>query len=182
MECTVLVIDTFPLPITDQESGKSGNEEDHSHSNSATSLLSNGSSSALEEPVSKEMQKEGPKATEPSNTASLMNTDPEPNGESCGAVGIKGEERDNEREADEVVPPPTKPSGTLDSSFSSLPPSLAASLDPQQFKLEPPVLGKLHKITKESFENVGGGGLKKSDDPSDPFSGLDPLWSHKKPS
>lgn len=122
----------------------------------------------------KETQKEGAKASEPSSRASKGNAEPEANGESWKTV--KG---DKEMEAEAGTG--AKSSGTLDSSFASLPPSLAASLDPQQFKLEPPVLGKPNKITKESFENIDGGGLKKPDDPSDPFSELDPLWSHKKP-
>lgn len=162
------------FPITDQESGKSGSDEDRPRSNSAASLLSNGSSSAFEEPVAKETQKEGTKASEPSSRALVGSVEPEANGESWKAAA-----EDKEVEVEEGTA--AKISGTLDSSFATLPPSLAASLDPQQFKLEPPVLGKPNKITKESFENLDGGGLKKLDDPSDPFSKLDPLWSHKKP-
>lgn len=160
--------------FTDQESGKSGSDEDRSRSNSAASLLSNGSSSAFEEPVTKEIQKEENKASEPPSRASAGITEPEANGESSKIVG-------EDKEVETEGGTPTKTSGALDTTFASLPPSLAASVDPQQFKLEPPVLGKPNKITKESFENLGGGGLKKPDDPSDPFSGLDPLWSHKKP-
>ena len=179
MECILPVIDTVFPPVIDQESGKSGSEEERSRTNSAASLLSNGSSSAMEETKSKEAHTKS--ASEHSGTAMASNTDL--NGESCSAVGIKDEEGDKDREdtAAAAAAVPIKPTGTFDSSFSSLPPSLAASLDPQQFKLEPPVLGKPHKITKESFDNAAGS-LKKSDDPSDPFSGLDPLWSHKKPS
>lgn len=72
-----------------------------------------------------------------------------------------------------------KVGGLLDTDLSSLAPCLAASLDPQQFKIDPPVPGKPSKITKESFENPSGP-LKIPADPTDPFSGLDPLWSHKK--
>ncbi|XP_050712311.1 tyrosine-protein phosphatase non-receptor type 23-like isoform X2 [Eriocheir sinensis] len=157
-----------------QESGKSGSDEDRPRSNSAASLLSNGSSSAFEEPAVKEGQKEGTKASEPSSRALIGSVEPEANGESWKTAG-----EDKEVEVEEGTA--AKTSGLLDSSFAFLPPSLAASLDPLQFKLEPPVLGKPSKITKESFENLDSGGLKKPDDPSDPFSELDPLWSHKKP-
>lgn len=160
------------LPVADQESGKSGSEEDQSGSSSATC---NGSSSAVEESVSKE----NVKTSDPSHTVTTGIADTELD------FGVKSDEGGKEREADTLAAAaavPSKPSGTVDPGFSCLPPSLAASVDPQQFKLEPPVLGKLNKITKENFENVSGGGLKKTDDPSDPFSGLDPLWSHKKSS
>ena len=122
------------------------------------------------------MSRESVKTSDPSNTAAtgIVDTDPD--------TGMKGDGEGKEREIDTLAATPSKPSGTVDPGFSSLPPSLAASMDPQQFKLEPPVLGKLNKITKENFENVSSGGLKKTDDPSDPFSGLDPLWSHKKSS
>ncbi|MPC95061.1 hypothetical protein E2C01_090256 [Portunus trituberculatus] len=153
----------------DQESGKSGSEEDQASSNTATC---NGSSPAIEEPVSKEsVMTSDPSAT---LATGIADTDLD--------TGVKGDEGAKEKEVDTLAAAPSKPSGTVDPGFSSLPPSLAASMDPQQFKLEPPVLGKPNKITKENFENVSSGGLKKTDDPSDPFSGLDPLWSHKKSS
>ncbi|XP_047736365.1 tyrosine-protein phosphatase non-receptor type 23 isoform X2 [Hyalella azteca] len=63
----------------------------------------------------------------------------------------------------------------------SLPPNLAASLDPQQLKIEPVAPGKGAKITKESFERPPQAGLAgRAQDPDDPLSSLDPLWTLKK--
>lgn len=63
-----------------------------------------------------------------------------------------------------------------------LPPNLAASLDPQQLKIEPALPGKGGKITKESFDRPPSTGLSsRGQDPADPLSSLDPLWTMKKP-
>ncbi|XP_071546877.1 uncharacterized protein mop isoform X2 [Panulirus ornatus] len=152
----------------DQEGGRSGSEGERSRSNSVASLLSNGSSTGGE--LLKDGQKDIDKDSGTSSGAmsSVGSEAPAPvNSAGGSAFGVDSSSQ------------PDKTSGTLDASFSSLPPSLAASLDPQQFKLDPPSMGKPSKITKESFETPGGA-LKKSDDPGDPLSGLDPLWSHKK--
>lgn len=63
-----------------------------------------------------------------------------------------------------------------------LPPNLAASLDPLQLKIEPASPGKGDKITKESFEKPPSSLLSvtRTQDPADPLSSLDPLWTHKK--
>lgn len=153
---------------TDQEGGRSGSEDERSRSNSVASLLSNGSSGGGEQLI-KDGQKDLDKDTVPSSGA-LSSVGSEPPA-SVSSAGGSAFEVDSSSQ-------PDKTSGILDASFSSLPPSLAASLDPQQFKLDPPSLGKPSKITKESFETPGGA-LKKGD-PDDPLSGLDPLWSHKK--
>ncbi|CAL4210723.1 unnamed protein product, partial [Meganyctiphanes norvegica] len=64
--------------------------------------------------------------------------------------------------------------------YANISPSLAASLDPQQFKLDPPSTNKADKITKDSFDIPPKSLEEKKADPDDPFSVLDPLWSHKK--
>ncbi|KAF2367940.1 PTP type protein phosphatase, partial [Trinorchestia longiramus] len=74
-----------------------------------------------------------------------------------------------------TVPPASSVSGL------PLPPNLAASLDPQQLKIEPAAPGKGAKITKESFERPSKAGLtSRPRDPDDPLSDLDPLWTLKK--
>ncbi|XP_042207473.1 tyrosine-protein phosphatase non-receptor type 23-like [Homarus americanus] len=155
----------------DQESGsgRGGSEDERSRSNSVGSLLSNGSSAGAEH-CTKEGQKEPDKdSVSSTGTPSSVCQEPSAVVSSTGGSALE----------DDSSIQPDKTSGILDSSFSALPPSLAASMDPQQFTLGPLVPGKLSKITKDSFENPAGA-LKKSDDPADPFSGLDPLWSHKK--
>ena len=75
------------------------------------------------------------------------------------------------------------PKGSNYLSGMSLPASLAASLDPQQLKIEHVAPGKGVKITKESFDkSMGGLESSRSKDPDDPFSSLDPLWSINKSS
>ena len=74
---------------------------------------------------------------------------------------------------------PSKSDKTSNISLNALPPSLADSIDPQKFKLDPPNTGK---ITKDNFETKTGMGLasaSQAKDPNDPLSGLDPLWSLK---
>nr|XP_053638319.1 tyrosine-protein phosphatase non-receptor type 23-like isoform X2 [Cherax quadricarinatus] len=154
----------------DQEGGRSGSEDERLCSNSAAALLSNGSSAGVEH------LKDGQKDLDKDSASSIA---------SSGASSGVGQETDIDVNSGSGAlevssgSQPVKTSGILDANFSSLPPSLAASMDPQQFKLDPPAPGKSCKITKDSFENPSGT-LQKTDDPTDPFSGLDPLWSHKK--
>ncbi|XP_068222752.1 LOW QUALITY PROTEIN: tyrosine-protein phosphatase non-receptor type 23-like [Palaemon carinicauda] len=156
----------------DQEGGKTGSEDEHSRRNSSASLVSNGSAGF--DQVLKDGQREASKESLASaNSQGLTDS-------GCEASSVDANDTGSALES-ETNGLTNKPIGLLDPSFSSISPSLAASLDPQQFKIDPPVPAKFVKITKESFENVSGGSLnKKSGDPNDPFSGLDPLWSHKK--
>ena len=71
---------------------------------------------------------------------------------------------------------PKAASRILDASVSALAPRLAASLDPSQFCVAPPSTSQ--RITKGSFGEAQG--IQPSEDPGDPFSGIDPLWSYKK--
>nr|XP_045622432.1 tyrosine-protein phosphatase non-receptor type 23-like isoform X2 [Procambarus clarkii] len=160
----------------DQEGGRFGSEDEHSRSNSAASLLSNGSSTSVEQlkDVQKDQDKETVALIAPSGVSSGGGGGEV---EADGSVGSSGGSALDINSSNQ--PAKSTGSGILDANFSSLPPSLAASLDPQQFKLDPPIPGKPNKITKDSFENPSGA-LKKTDDPADPFSGLDPLWSHKR--
>lgn len=87
---------------------------------------------------------------------------------------------DNTAVSDDASP---RPPATSLSSLSglSLPPNLAASVDPTQLKIDPVPPGKGDKITKESFDRRGSSGLAaRAQDPDDPFSTLDPLWTLKK--
>ncbi|XP_064081068.1 tyrosine-protein phosphatase non-receptor type 23-like isoform X2 [Macrobrachium nipponense] len=155
----------------DQESGKSGSDEEHSRRNSSASLVSNGSTGF--DQALKDGQREASKESLASaNSPGLADSGCDASSVDANDIGSALESESNGLTS--------KPIGLLDPSLSSISPSLAASLDPQQFKIDPPVPAKFMKITKESFENVSGGSLKHSEDPNDPFSGLDPLWSHKK--
>lgn len=171
---------------TDQEGRKSGSEDERSRSDSVGSLLSNGSATTVDDT---QHTKDGHKDTEKEQDSESLTTEttratkPDVTDVDLGSgcvIDASNTENIANNECGKKV--------SSDHSFAALPPSLAASLDPQQFKLDPPMPGKGGKITKESFENIGtgasagaaAGGLSKADDPNDPFSGLDPLWSHKK--
>lgn len=173
----------YALP-TDQEGRKSGSEDERSRSDSVASLLSNGSATTVDDTQQtkdghKDMEKEQDSESLVTEATKAMKPDvTDVDVGSRSVIDASNTESSASNESGKKV--------SLDPSFAALPPSLAASLDPQQFKLDPPMPGKGGKITKESFENIGtgasggGGGLSKADDPNDPFSGLDPLWSHKK--
>lgn len=158
----------------DQECGKARSEGECSRSNSASSLLSNGSSAGID--LVGEGQRES--SQEPSSSSALEVPDTSVGGDGSEADGSLDKVEESALDS-KLNTRAVKVGGLLDTDLSSLAPSLAASLDPQQFKIDPPVPGKPSKITKESFENPSGP-LKIPDDPADPFSGLDPLWSHKK--
>lgn len=160
--------------MKNQECGKARSEGECSRSNSASSLLSNGSSAGID--LVGEGQRES--SQEPSSSSALEVPDTSVGGDGSEADGSLDKVEESALDS-KLNTRAVKVGGLLDTDLSSLAPSLAASLDPQQFKIDPPVPGKPSKITKESFENPSGP-LKIPDDPADPFSGLDPLWSHKK--
>ena len=64
--------------------------------------------------------------------------------------------------------------------MSNLPPSLAGLQDPNTFSLDPAQIqaGK-NKITKASFDNKSSSITDNVNDPTDPLSMLDPLWTIK---
>lgn len=153
------------------------------------SLLSNGSATNVDDTQqARDGHKDTEKEQNPESLATRTTKAAKPDVTDVDG-GIEASNTENIANNSECVK-----KASSDHSFAALPPSLAASLDPQQFKLDPPMPGKGGKITKESFENIGtgasggggggggggSGGLSKADDPNDPFSGLDPLWSHKK--
>lgn len=79
--------------------------------------------------------------------------------------------------------PQHQPSPSPASSISSaggVPQALADLQDPSKFTLGKGEQRK--RITKETFERKGSGsGLEMSQDPADPLSSLDPMWSIHKP-
>ncbi|KAK7066231.1 hypothetical protein SK128_024341 [Halocaridina rubra] len=156
----------------DQEGGKSGSEGENSRRNSSASLLSNGSA-GIEQTL-----KDGQRGASRESLASAGSSgvaDCSGCEEPAGEANTLGSTLDTDAVVQNI-----KSKGTSDPSLSSIPASLQASLDPQQFKIDPPAPGKSNKITRESFDNPTRGSFNKTDDPSDPFSGIDPLWSHKK--
>lgn len=142
-------------------------------------MLSNGSSAGVDQ-AAEGGQRESSKEPCPSSVLETANVSVScVDGGSHEEVDSTLETAESALDSSKLINQAVKIGSILDTDLSSLAPSLAASLDPQQFKIDPPVPGKLSKITKESFDSPAGP-LKIADDPSDPFSGLDPLWSHKK--
>ncbi|XP_076057743.1 tyrosine-protein phosphatase non-receptor type protein myopic isoform X2 [Oratosquilla oratoria] len=108
------------------------------------------------------------------SSASLQSTASHSSASADAADGVT-----KSSQGSEAGTPPTKSFLKLEPS-QTLPPNLAASIDPQLFRIEPVEPSKKTKITKEDFEHTKGGIRQGHDDPSDPFSTIDPLWSLKK--
>ena len=80
--------------------------------------------------------------------------------------------------SDPFTPQPNIPDSS--SSLDNLPSNLADLQNPQTFSLDMSSPGK-KRMSKSSFINKTSSLADTASDPSDPFSGLDPLWTMKKP-